>query len=193
MAWKWAGLMASVASAMVLTTGCSTALPPAPEAAAAPAGPVAYTLGSGDKVRIIVFGEEGLTGEYSIADNGDLSFPLIGTVPAKGHSVAQLQAAVRERLANGYLKDPRVSVEVLTYRPYYILGEVNKPGEYPYTAGLTLQQAVATAGGYTYRANTRRIAVKHADETAEHGVEVRGGPSVSVQPGDTIRIPERFF
>jgi polysaccharide export outer membrane protein len=151
-----------------------------------------YLLGAGDKVRITVYGEPNLTGEYNITTSGEISFPLIGNVKVVGQTIQQVQELLRNRLAGGYLLDPRVSAEVLTYRPYYILGEVGKPGQYPYAAGMTVQQAVATAGGFTYRANTRRAFVKRALDTSEHKVDLREGP-IPVSPGDTIRIGERFF
>ncbi|WP_158914605.1 polysaccharide biosynthesis/export family protein [Caulobacter sp. S45] len=171
----------------VAYTGAASAEPPAAEAVATPN----YTLGAGDKVRIIVYGEDTLTGEFSIASDGDLSFPLIGVLKAGGQTVSQLQVQLTNKLAAGYLRDPRVSIEVLTYRPYYILGEVNKPGEYPYTAGLTVLNAAATASGFTYRANMKNVFIKHANESAEHRYKLTTGTLVA--PGDTIRITERFF
>ena len=154
--------------------------------------PPPYLLGAGDKVRITVYGEPNLTGEYNVTSSGDISFPLIGNVKVVGQSIQQVQELLRTRLAGGYLLDPRVSAEVLTYRPYYILGEVGRPGQYPYAAGMTVQQAVATAGGFTYRANTRTAFIKRTLDSTEHKVDLREGP-VAVAPGDTIRIGERFF
>jgi protein involved in polysaccharide export with SLBB domain len=172
---------------------CSSNPPPV---AAAPDPVVAsapYALGAGDKLRITVFGEDRLSGEYSVTGTGNLSFPLIGNVPVQGRSLEQVQGAIRDALAAGYLKDPRVSVEVLNYRPYYILGEVAKPGEYPYVTALTVGQAIATAGGYTYRANTRRIYIKRVMDTREQQYNLRADTPIPVQPGDTIRVAERFF
>lgn len=179
--------------ALSVATACASAAPPAAPAATAAASTDEYQLGAGDKLRITVFGEERLTGEYAVTGDGLIAFPLIGNVQAGGTTLLQLEDAIRTKLAAGYLKDPRVSVEPLTYRPFYILGEVNKPGEYPYTKGLTIQQAVATAGGFTYRANTRRVAIKHAMETGEHSLELRTPEPIRVEPGDTIRVLERFF
>lgn len=150
-----------------------------------------YRLDSGDKLRIIVFGEDNLTGEFTVAGSGDIAFPLIGQVPAVGKTVAELQAAIRAKLADGYLRDPRVSAEVLNYRPFFILGEVGKPGEYQYRNGLTIMNAVATAGGFTYRANQRKIMVRRAGAAGEQEVELKVDTPVS--PGDTIRVKERFF
>jgi protein involved in polysaccharide export with SLBB domain len=151
-----------------------------------------YKLGAGDKVRIIVFGENDLTGEFFVpGGSGTISFPLIGDVAASGLTVGQLQTEIEAKLRDGYLKDPHVSIEVLNYRPFYILGEVTKPGEYPYTNGLTVLNAVATANGFTYRADTRHVFIKHATEGAGHEYPLTS--STPVAPGDTIRISERFF
>jgi polysaccharide biosynthesis/export protein len=157
-----------------------------------PAG-APYQLGAGDKLRITVFGETDLTGEYSVTSAGDVSFPLIGNVPATGKTVEQVQEAIRTKLAGGYVQDPRVSAEVIAYRPFYILGEVTKPGQYPYTVGLTVQQAVATAGGYTYRANKHVIYVKQEQDQAERKIAIDPSRPLALQPGDTIRVAERFF
>lgn len=150
-----------------------------------------YHLGSGDKLRVITFGEESLTGEFFVAGSGKVSFPLIGEVQAAGLTIPQFQAEVENALKQGYLKEPRVSVEVLDYRPFYILGEVTKPGEYPYTNGLTVLNAVATANGFTYRANQKKVFIKRAGEAEEHDYPLTS--STPVAPGDTIRIGERFF
>jgi polysaccharide export outer membrane protein len=150
-----------------------------------------YRLGAGDKIRVIVFGEEALTGEFFVGGSGKVSLPLIGEVQAAGLTIKEFQAEVTTSLQEGYLKDPKVSAEVLTYRPFYILGEVNKPGEYPYTNGLTVLNAVATANGFTYRANTKKVFVRHARDTSEHEYPLT--TSTAVAPGDTIRIAERFF
>ncbi|UAL10889.1 polysaccharide biosynthesis/export family protein [Caulobacter segnis] len=150
-----------------------------------------YLLGPGDKVRVTVYGEESLSGEFFVTGSGLMSLPLIGELKAGGLTVGQFQQTVQRALSDGYLKDPRVSAEVLTFRPFYILGEVDKPGTYPYTSGLTVLNAVATAGGFTYRADKRTVWIKHNGETAEEKNELT--PSTTVAPGDTIRIGERFF
>lgn len=150
-----------------------------------------YRLGVADKVRIIVFDEPSLSGEFLVNANGSLSMPLIGDVPVAGSTASAVTEAIKRRLANGFLKEPQVSIDVLTFRPFYILGEVNKPGEYPYSSGLTVFNAVATAQGFTYRANKKRVVVKHAGETEESKEKLT--PDLQVRPGDTIRIQERFF
>jgi polysaccharide export outer membrane protein len=150
-----------------------------------------YRLGAGDKVRVIVYGEQSLSGEFFISGAGQVSFPLIGDVPAAGYPVTKLQEEIAHRLRGDYLMEPRVSVEVLTYRPFYILGEVNRPGEYPYTNNLSVVNAVATAQGFTYRADTKRVFIKRANETTEQSFPLT--TTTQVAPGDTIRIGERFF
>lgn len=149
-----------------------------------------YRLGSGDKLRVIVFGEEDLSGEFDVTGSGMVSLPLIGQVRAQGLTVDEFENAIRTSLMNGYLKNPRVSVEVLNYRPFYIIGEVNSPGQYPYTSGMTVLNAVAVAGGYTYRANEDRVYITRGDGEEE---AYAADQTVKVLPGDVIRVPERFF
>lgn len=166
-----------------------TAIGNAPVSAAAQ--PADYLLGPADKVRVTVYGEPSLSGEFFISGSGVMSLPLIGEIRAGGMTLGQFQTAVQKSLSDGYLKEPRVSAEVLTFRPFYILGEVEKPGTYPYTSGLTVLNAVATASGFTYRADKRTVWIKHNGETSEVKSELT--PSIVVAPGDTIRIGERFF
>ncbi|MGY2735437.1 polysaccharide biosynthesis/export family protein [Sphingomonas sp. UYP23] len=151
-----------------------------------------YKLASGDKVRIIVYGEDAMTGEYSVTDAGFIDFPLVGKVPAGGLSLKDVTSVITRRLAEGYIKDPRVSAEVVDYRPFYILGEVQKPGKYPFATSLTLQQAVAAAGGFTYRANLKKIYLRRQGQDTEVVVNAKAGP-INIMPGDTIRVSERFF
>lgn len=150
-----------------------------------------YRLASADKVRIAVFGEDALSGEFVVNAEGKIALPLIGEIQAAGLTVAQLQDAVTQALSQGYLNQPRVTAQVLTYRPIYILGEVNRPGEYPYVPDLTALNAVATAQGFTYRANTRRIFVRRAGSQTEEPRPLTADTRVS--PGDTLRIGERYF
>lgn len=149
-----------------------------------------YRLGSGDRVRVTVFGEDALSGEFLIDSTG-LAMPLIGKIPAVGLTPAEFETMLEEQLSDGYLVNPRVAAEVLNFRPFYILGEVNSPGEYPYTSGLTITNAVATAQGFTHRANKRTALVKGAEDNAVYRVELT--PNTLVAPGDTITIIERFF
>lgn len=183
-------LFMSACSQAPITTGAHSAAA-ATTSAAAVRDTAEYRLGASDKLRITVFGEESLSGEFVVSNAGYLSLPLIGDVQAGGLTVPELQRSIETKLAAGYLKQPRVSAEVLNYRPFYILGEVNKPGEYPYTSGLTVVNAVARAEGFTYRADTRRVYIKRANSTSER--EFALTTTLPVEPGDTIRIKERFF
>ena len=150
-----------------------------------------YKLGAADQLRVIVFGEPELSGEYVLDGTGTVSMPLIGDVSALNLTVREFQRAVEERFADGYLRNPRVSAEVMNYRPFYILGEVRQPGEYPYTNGLTVLNAIATAGGFTYRANDNVVMIKGAEDSQEFRVRLEA--TTKIMPGDTIRIVERFF
>jgi polysaccharide export outer membrane protein len=149
-----------------------------------------YRLGAGDKLRISVFGEPDLSGEFDIPGNGSVSLPLIGQVKAGGLTLSELEGVVHDRLKEGYLNNPKVSVEVLNYRPFYIIGEVDKPGEYPYTDGMTVLNAVAVAGGFTYRANDGQAYITRGGG-AEAAYQIN--QAIRVLPGDIVRIPERFF
>lgn len=150
-----------------------------------------YRLSPGDKLKVTTFGEPALTGTFEVSAGGAVSLPLIGEVRAAGLSPGEFQKSVVTALAGGFIRDPSVSVEVINYRPFYILGEVNKPGEYPYAQGLTVLNAVATANGFTYRAEQRRVFIKRAGENVEQEVLVT--TSTLVSPGDTIRFAERYF
>lgn len=150
-----------------------------------------YVLGAGDQIRVIVFGEDNLSGEFLVDGAGSISMPLIGEVQAKGKSIRDFQRNVEAALLNGYLNDPRVSAEVLNFRPFYILGEVEESGEYPFSSGLTVVNAVATAGGFTYRANQKVVFIKRAGDSKE--VQYVLTTTTPVQPGDTIRLVERRF
>lgn len=175
--------------------GSNSGPAPANYSASAPAATTgavdAYRLGSGDKLSVNVFGENELSGEFLVGDDGRVDLPLIGAVPAQGQTVTQFQNAVVARYSAGYLKDPKVSVSVLNYRPFFIQGEVGKGGEYPYKAGLTVREAVAIAGGFTYRANTDKVFIRRAG--ADREVEVSLAQRVPINPGDIVRVPERFF
>lgn len=174
-----------VALAGGLSARAAESLPPTPATGSD------YHLGAGDKLRLTVFGEDNLSGQYVVSTTGKLAIPLIGEINAQGASTAEVERMIDAKLRDGYLRDPRVSLEVMTYRPFYILGEVSRPGEYPYTADLTVVKAVATANGYTYRANTKRVYIKHVGEAVEKPYPA--GSTTMVAPGDTIRVTERLF
>jgi polysaccharide biosynthesis/export protein len=150
-----------------------------------------YLLGPNDRVRVKVYGEADITGEYEVDTNGQISVPLAGHIEAQGLTTKQLERAITAALAKGIVRDPRVNVEVALYRPYYILGEVKKSGEYPYRLGLTVMDAVATAGGFTYRANEGKVYLRRAGAASEETLSLDN--PVPVFPGDNIRVPERYF
>lgn len=169
-----------------LVAACAEDRTPAPQ-------PVteSYTLGTGDQLRVIVFGENDLSGQFTVDDTGYVRLPLIGQVDATGRTLHQFENDIAAKLSQGYLKNPRVSVEVTNYRPFFIIGEVNKPGEYPYVTNMNVLNAVALAGGFTYRAREGEVYIKHLGSNEEEEVDVDAGGKV--QPGDIIRVKERFF
>ncbi len=169
--------------------GCATPTVSAPPSAADAA--TDYHLGVGDKLRVIVFNEESLSGEFFVSAAGTVEMPLIGAVKAIDRTPSAFAATIRDQLAQGYLRDPRVSVEVLTYRPFFILGEVKTPAQYPYVNGLTVMNAIATAGGYTPRAQRKIVYIRRAGEDQERAFKLT--PDLTVHPGDTIRLAERLF
>ena len=150
-----------------------------------------YALDSGDRLRVVVFGQDGLSASYAVDTSGNITMPLIGAVRARGHSPAQLQAAIAAKLKQGYVREPHVAVEVETYRPFFILGEVTLPGQYPYVANMTVETAVAIAGGYTPRAFKYKIEIsRQAGGLTEKRVV---SPNYPVRPGDTVQVAERWF
>ncbi len=153
--------------------------------------PSSYVLGPGDRVRLRVYGEADISGDYEVDTNGYVSVPLGGRVKAAGLTTRQLERAVAAALSKGLLRDPRVNIEIANYRPFFILGEVKKAGEYPYKSGLTVLDAVASAGGYTYRANESKVVIRRAGSSVEETHPLSA--PVLVYPGDNIRIPERYF
>lgn len=151
-----------------------------------------YELGSGDVVRISVHGEPDLSfDEIRLTDAGTFTFPFIGEVDANGKTAGQVRALLTEKLKDGYLIDPRVSVSVVNYREFYIAGEVKLPGGYPYQPGLTLDRAIALAGGLTERASTKRMTIVRGSQGSR--AEEKATMNTLVRPGDTINIDEGFF
>jgi polysaccharide export outer membrane protein len=151
-----------------------------------------YRLGASDQIRITVFNQPNLSGEFVVDGTGFIALPLSGPIKAGDKTVREIEKLVAETLnRGGFLVNPSVAVQVIQYRPYYILGEVAQPGAYPYTTGLTVRNAVAAARGFTYRANTRRVYIQSAGDSKEELYELT--PGTMVWPGDTIRIPERLF
>ena len=149
-----------------------------------------FRLGIGDKLKVTVFGEDNLSSQVEVNPSGAIAMPLIGEVPAKGKSLGELKELLGRRLGEGYLKNPRINVEVLNFRPIYVHGEAKSGGEFAYKNGITFRDAIAMAGGYTYRAQQGYLYI-----VREGGQEERLPlpSSLPVLPGDNIRIPERFF
>jgi protein involved in polysaccharide export with SLBB domain len=148
-------------------------------------------LAAGDKVRVTVYGEDRISGEYQIDPDGMIALPLAGTVKAAGLTKPALEAALAEKLTGKYLRNPKVTVDIVNFRPFYVLGEVQKPGEYPFRSGLNVLSAIAIAGGTTYRANTSKVYIQRFGSTDL--VEFVQSPTISVMPGDVVRVPERYF
>jgi polysaccharide export outer membrane protein len=179
-------------AASLLVCGCTTgSLSQAEQQSLAAAAAAPTKLEPGDKIRITVFGEDKLSGDYQLDQSGRVSLPLAGTVEALGLTQTELEDALARKFRSEYLKNPKVTVTITTLRPFYIVGEVEKPGEYPYKSGLNVLTAIATAGGPTYRANRSTVQIQRHGEVGmrEYPISV----TVPVLPGDVIRLPERYF
>ena len=151
----------------------------------------AYALGPDDKIKITVYGEEDISGEFKVTSDGSISVPLIGVVNILDNSPRDVEVLIANKLLDGYLKDPSVSIEVIESRPFYIMGEVRAPGSYSYVNGMNILQAVAISGGFTYRANRKSIDVLRGNNTPSDPVAML--PKESIKPGDIIYVRERFF
>lgn len=192
--------VAGILLAMTVLVGCSSlgggGSPSTPhsQASAAAAGASdtsdEYRLGAEDKVRVTVYGEQDFSGEFLVDSSGVLSAPFIGQIQVKGLTLREFEAAYAAKLRDAkILRDPKVSAEVIGFRPIYVLGEVKKPGQYAYVSGMTVQKAVALAEGYTYRANEGSAEITRSGRKIDVDVTAQ----TKVLPGDEIRIPERFF
>jgi polysaccharide biosynthesis/export protein len=177
--------------------GQSRGMAPAPTPLAYAAAPMpvahdsAYRLDAGDKLRVVVYGQEGLTNTYAIDAGGSITMPLIGAVPARGRTPAGLASEITAKLRKGYIREPSVAVEIETYRPFFILGEVAAPGQYPYVPNMSVETAVAIAGGFSPRARRDRVTLTHIDNSGSMRVVVPLGTALS--PGDTVLVGERWF
>jgi polysaccharide export outer membrane protein len=152
---------------------------------------VPYTLASGDRLRVIVFGQDALSNTYAVDSSGHISMPLIGSVSAQGLTTAALERGVEAKLRQGFIREPKVSIEVDAYRPFFVLGEVTTAGQYPYINGMTAETAIAVAGGFSPRADKNKVDLTRV----VYGRPVTATVDVSqpVKPGDTIFVKERFF
>ena len=164
---------------------------PAPVLVEGPVVEPPYTLDSGDRLRVVVFGQESLSNSYSVDAGGFITMPLIGAVPARDHTTAALAGAIAAKLRNGFVREPHVAVEIEAYRPFFILGEVTAPGQYPYVANMTAETAVAIAGGFTPRAWKKTVVISRPG----HGELYRGKVPLDcpIRPGDTVVVSERWF
>ena len=151
----------------------------------------AYHLDAGDRLRVVVYGQEGLTNTYAIDAGGSITMPLIGSVPARGRTTAGLAAEISAKLRRGFIREPSVAVEIEAYRPFFILGEVAAPGQYPYVPNMTVESAVAIAGGFSPRARRDSVTVTHTDASGTARFVVPPGSPIS--PGDTVLVSERWF
>jgi len=150
-----------------------------------------YTLDAGDKLRIVVFGQDGISNSYIVDAGGNVNLPLVGVVPARGGTTQQLAQRITERLKQGYVREPHVTVEIDTYRPFFILGEVTNPGQYPYVADMTVEKAVAIAGGFAPRANKNKVELTRSAPGQQSKGEVP--LTYPLRPGDTVVVKERWF
>lgn len=195
-ALKQIGLMAAMIAGAALITGCGggpdthAGVPVVVIDEHAPATmEEPYRLGTGDTIRMLVYNEPKRSGDFEVDGSGQVALPLIGELQVKDLTVREFEAAVQERLREGYLVDPRVSAEITNYRPFFITGDVTSPGRYPFSAGLTVQNAIALAGGYTVWADPQRVLVDRTGR--DELLDVPDLRRFRVLPGDTIRIPQR--
>ncbi len=170
---------------LLIVAGCAHP-PPLP-----PADPGPYRLDAGDVVRVIVYNQQSLSTDYTVSDSGTISIPMIGEIAARSLTVQELQAKIYEKLNNGVLVNPGVSVQLAQSRPVFVVGEVSKPGQYPYLPNLNVLAAVASAGGYTVRADQSYVTVVRSK--SDHPAEWSAGPLAGLQPGDVVVVHEQFF
>lgn len=170
-----------------LLSGCATSASTTLPSVAA----VEYRLAPGDRLKLEVFREQDLSGEFVINDQGVVGLPLVGDVPAAGKTLAQLREELTATLSREYVRNARINLDIASYRPIYVLGEVEKPGEYAFAGGMSVHALVAKAGGFTYRANENVVYVRHAGEAGETPYRLTSG--AAVLPGDTVRIVPRYF
>ena len=180
--------------AMFVLVACdSDSTPIVPMAAAGGGSPGdSNKLGPNDRLRITVFGQPTLTGEYTLDGNGVLAFPLIGNVPANGLTTNQLEQAIAAKLKPDYMVNPNVSAEIVTRRPFYVIGEVQKPGNYPYVSDMTAVNAIAMAGGFTRRARKNDFYIRRLDKDGKM-VRIEANAGTVLQAGDTLEVRERVF
>jgi protein involved in polysaccharide export with SLBB domain len=176
----------------LLISGCTAnSLSEAEQQSLAAAATASPRLQAGDRIRVTVYGEDKLSGDYQIDQSGQISLPLAGTVEAVGLTQAELEQALAKKFRSEYLRNPKVTVTIATLQPFYLMGEVEKPGEYQYRSGLNVLTALAIAGGPTYRASRNTVQIQRRGETSMRNYPISS--SVPILPGDVIRVPERYF
>jgi polysaccharide biosynthesis/export protein len=176
----------------LLISGCTaSSLSEIEQQSLAAAATAAPKLQAGDRIRVTVYGEDKLSGDYQIDQSGQISLPLAGTVEALGLTQAELEQALAKKFRSEYLRNPKVTVTIASLQPFYLMGEVEKPGEYPYRSGLNVLTALAIAGGPTYRASKNTVQIQRRGETSMRSYPISS--SVPILPGDVIRVPERYF
>ena len=174
-------------AACVLLMGCSTI----PTTSLPSVDQAEYRLSPGDRLKLDVFREDALSGEYVINDQGYIGLPMAGDIPAAGKTLAGLRQELTALLGREYVRDARINLDIVSYRPIYILGEVQRPGEYEYVEGMSIYGLVAKAGGFTFRANEEVVFIRHGKEAEEQAYRLTSGGAVL--PGDTVRIGQRYF
>ena len=196
---SFTGALMALLFVVLAVAGCegpaTTAALPPPQpataaAAAAQAATSTYKLGSGDQLRIVVFRHEDLSGEFTLDGAGNFAMPLVGEIQAYGLTTSELEARIADKLRDGYLVDPQVGVQVLNYRPFFILGEVRQPGSYPYQNNMSALNAVALAGGFTYRAKQNEFLLQRGGSNT---APAKVGGDTPLLPGDIVTVQERFF
>jgi polysaccharide export outer membrane protein len=179
-------------AAAFLVSGCAgTTLSDAEKQAAVEASTAPAKLQPGDKIRIVVFGEDSLGGEYQLDQSGQISLPLAGTIKVQGLTQSELEQQLAKKFRSQYIKDPKVTVTITTLRPYYMMGEVKNPGQFAYQSGLNVLTALAIAGGPTYRASRTTVEIQRLGETSMHDYPI--SESIPILPGDVVKVPERYF
>ena len=182
---------AALAVAVLLAACAGNSISEAEQKSLAAAAIAPAKLQPGDKIKITVYGEDKLSGDFQLDQSGQISLPLAGTITAQGLTQTELEKALARKFRSEYLKDPKVTVTIATLQPYYIMGEVTKPGEYPYQSGLNVLTALAIAGGPTYRANRNTVEIQRHGETSMHDYPI--STTVPIFPGDVIKVPERYL
>jgi protein involved in polysaccharide export with SLBB domain len=182
---------AALAVAVLMAACAGNSITDAEQKSLAAAATAPAKLQPGDKIKITVYGEDKLSGDFQLDQAGQISLPLAGTIKAQGLTQSELEKALAKKFRSEYLKDPKVTVTIATLQPYYIMGEVEKPGQYPYQSGLNVLTALAIAGGPTYRANRNTVEIQRHDETTMHDYPI--STTVPIFPGDVIKVPERYL